>query len=56
MQTSRTSRERCKVADLWECRMRALSASMNAGCEAPRVLESETALEDYWTVLEVAEG
>jgi hypothetical protein len=23
MQASRTSRERCKVADLWECRMRA---------------------------------
>jgi hypothetical protein len=25
--------------------MRALSASMSAGCEAPRALESETALE-----------
>jgi hypothetical protein len=45
MQASRTSRERCKVADFWECRMRASSASMSAGCEAPRALESARRLK-----------
>jgi hypothetical protein len=35
--------------------MRALSASINAGCDAPRVIESETALED-WMVLEGSGG
>jgi hypothetical protein len=45
MQASRTSGERCKVPDFWECRMRASSASKSAGCEAPQALESARRLK-----------